>query len=227
MTFAAQPETSRTVDRALVLLRAVGDDAPATSSELARRTGLNRTVVHRLLTTLAARGFVRRDGDRYSLGTALVELGGRVQSRLRERARPVLETLAARFGETVVLTVPDGRDAVAIDQVLGGDHLVRVHYAPGFRHPLTKAAHGRAILAYADLPVRDRELQAVLREVRARGWAYSHDELQMGASGLAAPLLDATGRAAGSVGVVAPATRFPDVEEVAAATLAAVAAMED
>lgn len=227
MAVAAQPETSQTVDRALVLLLAVGAHGPATSSELARHTGLNRTVVHRLLATLAGRDFVRREGDRYRLGTALVELGGRVESRLRERARPVLETLAARFGETVVLAVPEGRDAVALDQVLGGEHLVRVHYAAGFRHPLTKAAHGRAILAYADLPVRDRELQASLREVRDRGWAFSHDELQLGASGLAAPLLDAGGRAVGSVGLVAPANRFPDVEEVAAATLAAVAAMED
>lgn len=206
MTLAAQPETSRTVDRALVLLRAVSEHAPASSAELARRTGLNRTVVHRLLTTFAAHGFVRRDAGGYTLGTALVELGGRVQARLRERARPALESLAARFGETAVLTVPDGQDAVAIDQVLGGEHPLRVQYAPGFRHPLTMGAHGRAIM-----------------EGR---WAVSHGELQLGASGLAAPVFDARGIAVASVGIVAPSNRFPDPDEVVAATLAAITEME-
>ncbi len=206
MTLAAQPETSRTVDRALVLLHAVGEHAPASSAELARRTGLNRTVVHRLLSTLAARGFVRRDADGYALGTALIQLSGRVHAGLRERARPVLETLAARFDETAVLTVADGQDAVAIDQVLGGEHLVRVHYAPGFRHPLTKGAHGRAILE--------------------RRWVVSHDELQLGAFGGAAPLFDARGEAVASVGIVAPFNRFPDPDSLAAATLAAITEME-
>lgn len=195
-------ETSQTVDRALVLLRAVSEHAPASSAELARSTGLNRTVVHRLLATFALHGFVRRDADGYALGTALVELAGRVQTGLRERARPVLEALAAQFGETAVLSVPDGRDAVAIDQVLGGDHLVRVQYSPGFRHPLTKGAHGRAIL-----------------EGR---WVVSHDELQLGATGGAAPLFDARGTAVASVGIVTPDNRFPDPEQV----LATITAME-
>lgn len=232
MAVAAQPETSRTVDRALVLLRAVGDYGPVSSAELARRTGINRTVVHRLLATLAARGFVQRATEGYALGTALVELGSRVQADVRERARPIMERLSAQFGETSVLTVPEDLEAVAVDQVFGGDHMVRVQYAPGFRHPLARGAHGRAMLAFAPPTLVQRvratvadpaALEAALAETRERGWAVSHDELQFGASGLAAPLLDEDGTAAASVGIVAPVTRFPAVDEVAAATLAAIA----
>jgi DNA-binding IclR family transcriptional regulator len=230
---AAQPETSRTVDRALVLLRAVGEHGPAGSAELARHTGLNRTVVHRLLATLAARGFVQRDRGGYALGTALIELGSRARADVRQRARPILERLAARFGETSVLTVRDDGDAVAVDQVFGGEHVVRVEYAPGFRHPLVLGAHGRALLAFAEPAVVERALaacpdrdaaEAALAQTRERGWAASHDELQFGASGVAAPLLDGRGLAVASLGIVAPVTRFPDVDEVAAATLAAIAA---
>jgi IclR family KDG regulon transcriptional repressor len=227
-----QPETSQTVDRALVLLRTVGAHAPVTSSELARRTGYNRTVVHRMLATLHAHGFVRRAADGYALGMALVELGGLVHAAVRERTRTALEVLAARFGETAVLSVPDGLDAVALDQVLGGEHMVRVQYAPGFRHPLHLAAHGRALLAFADPATVDRaladhaELRDELQATRRRGWAVSHDELQLGASGLAAPLLDARGRAIASIGIVAPVNRFPDVGELAAATVEALADMQ-
>jgi DNA-binding IclR family transcriptional regulator len=232
VALAAQPETSRTVDRALVLLRAVGEHGPAGSAELARHTGLNRTVVHRLLATLAARGFVQRDAEGYALGTALVELGSRARADVRQRARPVLERLSAQFGETCVLTVADDVDAVAVDQVLGSEHLVRVEYAPGFRHPLAVGAHGRAVLAFADRALVDRvmaacaepsALESALAATRERGWAVSHDELQFGASGVAAPLLDEQGAAMASVGIVAPVTRFPDVDEVATATLAAIA----
>ncbi len=234
MAIQAQPETSQTVDRALVLLRAVGEHAPVTSSELARRTGLNRTVVHRHLATLAARGFVRRDPGGYALGTALVELASLVEAGVRQRARPVLEALTARFGETAVLAVPEGGHAVAVDQVLGQGHLMRVEYSPGFRHPLAVGAHGRAILAFAPPAMAEAALagvddpgatRALLEQTRARGWAVSHDELQFGASGVAAPLLDTAGFAVASVGIVAPVQRFPDVEEVAAATLAAIAAL--
>lgn len=226
-------ETSKTVDRALILLRAVGEHAPASSADLARRTGLNRTVVHRLLATLEQHGFVRRSAHGYGIGTAPLELADRVETSVRERARPVMRRLAHEFAETAVLSVVDGDEAVALDQVFGGRHMVQVRYRPGFRHSLAVGAHGRAILAFADESVTQTLLAAApepaaLRELlaltRERGWAFSHDELQLGASGLAVPLFDGRGRAIASVGIVAPVARFPDTACLAAATVAAVAA---
>lgn len=231
----SERETSKTVDRALFLLRAVGEHGPTSSADLARRTGLNRTVVHRLLATLEQHGFVRRSADGYGIGMAVMELGDRVELTVRERARPVLERLAGEFGETAVLSVADGGEVVALDQVFGGRHMVQVRYQPGFRHPLTLGAHGRAILAFADQAATQAALAAVpdpaaLREslalTRERGWAFSHDELQLGASGLAVPLFDDQGRAIASVGIVAPVARFPDLADLAAATLAAAAAAQ-
>lgn len=232
---ASVRETSKTVDRGLLLLRAVGEHGPTSSADLARRTGINRTVVHRLLATLQRHGFVRRSADGYSIGIALLELASRVEVGIRDRARPVLEHLAGHLGETAVLSVVDGDEAVAVDQVFGGRHLVQVRYEPGFRHPLTVSAHGRAILAFVDPLIADAAVRAApdpdtLRESLAltqqRGWAVSHDELQLGASGLAVPLFDTQGRAIASVGIVAPVARFPDTARVAEATLEAVAAVQ-
>lgn len=228
MVVAEGRETSQTVDRALVLLEVLAEHGPLTSAGLARRTGLNRTVVTRLLATLERRGYVRRGPDGHVLGAALAVLGSRAEAGVRDRARPALEALADRFGETAVLAVAEGGEAVAVDQVLGRAHPLRVEYRPGLRHPLTRGAHGRAILAFADPAVRDAalaadpdpdRLAALLGDTRARGWAYSRDELQSGTSGLAVPLFDARGRAVASLGIVAPVARFPDPATVAAATL--------
>ncbi len=224
-------ETSKTVDQALRLLRAVTEEQPSTATELARQVGLNRTVVHRLLATLTAHDFVRRTSTgRYTLGIAVAELGERVESRLRELSVPVLEDLVATFGETAVLAVPDGCDAVPLEQVRGARNLVHVDYHPGMRHPLWQAAHGRAILAFTDEAVRTRVLAAVpdpehtdaaLVTASRQGYAVSHDELQSGVAGLAAPVQGPGGRVAGSIGVVAPASRLPAQDTLAAAILTA------
>jgi DNA-binding IclR family transcriptional regulator len=227
-------ETAKTVNQALALLEEIAEHGPGTVSELARRLCANRTVVHRLLVTLERRGYVRRGADGYELGVAVLKLAGRVGHELREAARPALEALAIQFGETAVLSVRDGDDAVAVEQVLGGDHMVVVQYRPGFRHELTRGAHGRALLAFADPAVAERLLRLApdgeegvdrLRDTRARGYAVSHDELVVGASGLAAPVSDARGQVVASIGVVTPVHRFPEIERLAPAVLRAAASV--
>jgi DNA-binding IclR family transcriptional regulator len=223
-------ETSKTVDQALVLLKAIASGGTGSTSELARRTGLNRTVAHRLLATLDRHGFVRRHGDTWELGIALLGLGQRVEPELRQAARPLLAELVAHAGETAVLSVPDGEQAVALDQVLATEHVVRVEYPPGFRHPLALAAHGRAILAFSEPPLIERVLGHAdepdalaedLDAIRRRGYATSHDELRSGAWGLAVPVIGADDRVMGSIGVVAPVSRLPDEAALASLALAA------
>ncbi|HUH07957.1 MAG TPA: IclR family transcriptional regulator [Egibacteraceae bacterium] len=225
------PEISKTVDQALALLEDLGERGPASALELARRVPVNRTVAHRLLATLEARRFVSRaDDGRYRLGSALLTLGGHVDESVREAARPGMAQLAEAFAETVVLSVADQDDAVALDQVLAVGRMVRVQYQPGFRHSLGLAAHGLAILAFspsqtvervAASATSPRALRRSLTVVRERGYAVTHDQLQFGASGLAAPIRDSEGWAQASLGVVAPVNRFPDEALLARATCAA------
>jgi IclR family transcriptional regulator, KDG regulon repressor len=222
-------ETSKTVDQALVLLKAIAAGGSGSTSELARRTGLNRTVAHRLLATLDRHGFVRRYGDRWELGVALLGLGQQVEPELRQVARPLLVELVADVGETAVLSVPETDQAVVLDQVVAPGHLVRAEYPPGFRHPLALGAHGRAILAYSEPSLVERVLSGVdepgaldeeLTAIRARGYATSHDELRSGAWGLAVPVLGADDRVMGSIGVVMPVGRRPDERRLATTIVA-------
>lgn len=224
-------ETSKTVDQALRLLAEVGSPrGPGTVAELAQRLGVPRTVAHRLLATLREHGFVHRGPDaRYGLGVALFDLAGRVQARLREVAAPLLAELAERLAETAILTVRDGASAVAVDQYRAGRHLVAIDYRPGIHHPLTVAAAGLAILAWADDAEAARAVRAPgapgladrLAGIRALGYAESAAEFQSGVCGVSAPVFDASGTPIASIGVVVPEARYPAADPFATAVTAA------
>lgn len=218
---ATSTTRSRTLSRGLAVLQALGSASDgATVAELAGSTDLDRAVLYRLLDTLTTAGFVVRDADtrRFHLGVALVELGARASRGLevRKLALPGMRTLMEQCRESVCLAVRDRADVVVVDRVEPPGLFVRVGYHVGFRHPLRVGAHGRALLAFLDaaevgtVAERQPRLAAELEACRARGFALSADELERGASGVAAPVLNRSGRPIASVGIVAPSPRLPD-----------------
>lgn len=221
-------ETSKTVDQAVRVMHQIRTGGAAPTAELARRLGLGRTVVARLVATLERHDLVRRTPDGVDLSYGLVGLADMVSPAMRRVAWPHLQRLATTCQETAVLAVVDGDEAVAVDQVVSEHRVVRVHYHPGTRHSLAAAAHGRAMLAHDDpatiarLATAAPGLGAELDRIRSRGYAMSHDELEQGVTGIAAAVLDASGRPVASLGVVAPTSRLPATGEAARATIAAV-----
>jgi DNA-binding IclR family transcriptional regulator len=199
------PEQSKTVDAALsVLTLLAADDDQPTAASLARELDVSRTAVARLLATLEAHGLARRIGRGWGPGLGLLALAAGIEPRLRHLARAELEDLARRFGETAVLSVREGDEAVAVDQVVGGAGLVRIHYRIGTRHPLTVGAGGRALC-----------------DEHAGDVVVSEGELEPGVRGAAAAVLGAGGHPVASIALVAPAHRFPPAREASGAVLAA------
>lgn len=215
------PEASKTVDQAMGLLFAIRREGPGTATELARRTGLSRQSILRVVATLEPYGLIRRDGKQYRLGAGLIELATGLEPDLRADARPALAELVREFGETAVLTIRQGDRAVPIEQVTAPDRLVRIQYRPGQAHPIARSAQGRCLLLNlrpSELEELDVDLDEVgpsLTRLDEVGYLTSHDELEEGVSGLAAPVRGADGRALASLGIVAPTTRFPDERTVA------------
>lgn len=209
-------EISKTADQALVLLAYVAEHGPLGPTDLARRLDMHRTVVHRLLATLQGRGFVHRVEAGYVPGAALLHLGQFVEPELIGAARPVLAGLAREFGETAILTALQGHyEAIQIDQAIGDNHFMRVQLTRGFRHPLSKGASGRSILAYADADVIGHFLaesddpgllRTQLESVRRDGYAVSHDELSPGVHGVSVPVM-IDRQVSASIGIVYPAVR--------------------
>lgn len=209
-------EISKTADQALSVLTTLGARGPMNPAELSRALGLNRTVVHRLLTTLLQRGFVGRSEHGYTPGVMLLRMAERVQPELRVAATPVMKDLVDTAGETVVLHVPDGEDAVVLQQAVSAHHVVRVEHEIGSRHALSLGASGRALLGFQASALVDRVLthterpdllRSQLESVRQLGYAISHDELQDGVYGVAVPILDESGRAIASLAILVPITR--------------------
>lgn len=181
-------EGSLTLDRGLALLQAVADSGAeaATISELATTIGASRAAVYRLLVPLAARGLVRRDGNKVRLGVAVLRLAGQVVPQLREVARPVLRALAEKSGATAHLSIAEGDQIESVAVVEPSWTNVHVAYRVGTRHPIGVGAAGKAM---------------TLRQ-GGRGWVASTGEVQRGVAGLAAPVRGVPGLRA-SVGVVA------------------------
>ncbi|MEX0869706.1 MAG: IclR family transcriptional regulator, partial [Nitriliruptoraceae bacterium] len=212
----ARSSGSRTLARGLALLTALGDEADgATVSGLAEATGLDRAVLYRLLDTLTTEGFVTRDSEsrKYRLGLSILELGVRAAQGLEVRrlAAPALRALSEDTNETACLAVRDRDDLVIVEVIEPDDRFVQVNYRIGHRHPLGIAAHGKALLAFLPDGANKPELQSV----RQRGVAFTRDELEPGASGVAAPVFDHTGRAVAAVGIVAPTPRVSEPESIA------------
>ncbi|MBS1878284.1 MAG: helix-turn-helix domain-containing protein [Actinobacteria bacterium] len=216
------PETSKTADQALTVLLELTKSGATTPAELARRLEMNRTVVHRLLATLHGRGFVTRTDAGYAPGAILVALAERVQPELRAAAASVMSELGGKIGETAVMHIADGDDAMVLEEYVATGHVVRVEHEIGSRHPLAKGASGRALLAYLD----DTAIARVLRRsdnaealnrqlelVRQLGYALSHDELQEGVHGLAVPVFDRPGHALASLAIIVPTTRAAGISD--------------
>jgi DNA-binding IclR family transcriptional regulator len=204
-------ETSQTLDRGLTVLELLAAQPNGmTVNEIATSLHVGRTVVYRLIATLEDHRLVRRDHDgRARLGVGALGLARAVQPLLRSAAVPALRELSDSVGATAHLTVTDGNEALAIAVVEPSWTDFHVAYRTGSRHPLDRAAAGRAIL-------RGRTGEA--------GIVTSSGELQPGAYGIAAPVLGVPGLEA-SVGVVALAPL--DVMSVGARVAQAAAAVSE
>lgn len=221
----------RSVDNALALLEAFSAErAELGVTELSRALGLGKSTVHRLLGTLASRGYVLQDPktEKYRLGLKAFEVGTVAVGRLssREVTTPFLQRLMAATRETVHLGVLDGWEVVYIDKI-ESQQTLRMYSRIGRRAPLHCTALGKALLAFRPEEEIDRflrrrlksytpqtltapgDLKAELAGIRARGYAIDDEEFDTGLKCIAAPVRDHTGEVVASVGIAGAAFRLP------------------
>ena len=220
MEVDAAPGGARTLDNGLAVLGALARASGGrTVAELAREVGLDRTVVHRLVASLAYRRLAaRRPDGRYEVGAGVLDLAAAVRDDLQSAAAAVLPVLAERVGATSHVSVFDGDDVVSVAVAEPRGTAMHVAYRVGTRHRLDQGAAGLAILlAGPSRPAERREL----RTARRNGYAVTRGEIEAGAWGLATPVRRAAAPVTASVGVVAlrpmlVATVAPAVLEAAA-----------
>jgi IclR family acetate operon transcriptional repressor len=224
------PYAVQSLERAATLLTSFTAAEPElTIGELARRSGLPRSTVHRLVVNLVRLGFMIRDPhtDRYRLGLLLAELGSIAlrQLGLREKARPIMERLAADTGEVVCLAVLEQDRSVYIE-VVEGRHGLRLRATVGSVAPIHSSATGTMLLAHmpeADIrriaaqtglprltPLTITEIEPLLRrlaEIRERGYSIDPGESEEGLTGLAAPVRSPRGTVQAALVIAGPQAR--------------------
>lgn len=195
----------QSVARAVALLDAfVESSTPLSALELTERTGLDRTVVHRLLRTLESQDLVTKLGSRYAIGPRALVYGNSYVDRLglRRVALPYLTDLHIRtIGDrpwAVTLAVPALHEVLLVERLWN-------RYAPldtlidiGVRFRFDRSAMGRSMLAFYEErkvktilgSTRARELAPTLKRIRSRGGLeFSSSELRPGISAMAAAIL--------------------------------------
>jgi IclR family acetate operon transcriptional repressor len=230
----AYPITS--VDNALRLLALFREREKVRLSDAREHLGVAHSTAHRLLAMLAYHGFVQQDRDSrvYLAGPALVEIGLAAirHMDIRRHARPVLEELAGRYGETAHLSVLEAGQVRYLDAV-ESSRALRVAARTGTALPANCTASGKAMLAA--LPAAELaalfpggagtpalpaltghsitsrgQLEDELAVVRDRGFALNREESEDGIASVAVAIVDRRRAPVAALSVSAPVSRLAD-----------------
>jgi DNA-binding IclR family transcriptional regulator len=221
---------STTVAKALSLLDYFSEAEPEIGlSELARRSGVDKATVHRMLVVMCDHGLLeQRGGARlYRLGAGVLRL-----SRVRETAFPVssviqhsLDLLSSEIGETAHGSLVSGR-ALATVGISESNRGSRVSLVAGEILPMHSTASGLVVLAFSQPEVVNRALsepltaktsrtvtdpkiiRARLDEVRLTGFSEADQTNEEDVYGIAVPFFGKDKLPAGAIAVAVPAHRM-------------------
>ncbi|MEM6609303.1 MAG: IclR family transcriptional regulator [Pseudomonadota bacterium] len=223
--------TIAAVDRALRVLEALAEHPKQGITELSKRLGLTKSIVFRLLSTLEARGFVVREGEKamYSLGYRIGVLGEQAgaQNMLLSAARPVMAQLRDDTSENINLVIrEDLRSLVLATE--DGHHSMRIYANPGRYGPLHAGGGSVLLLAYAPEEARERlckqplqrftattvtdpnELRERLDTIRSDGYHIAINDLDEGAFSIAAPIQNASDEVIAALSVAGAMARYDE-----------------
>jgi IclR family acetate operon transcriptional repressor len=221
---------SSTVAKAIGILDILASkaDVGISLTELSLLIDMPKSSTHRYLATLQELGLAeRKDGDRFCLGTKVIELAGSflVNSDLRNESQAILNELADKTGETIHLAVPSATEVVYIAKV-ESKHALGMSSHIGARLPMYCTALGKAILAFSD----QKLLHAVLAQslvprtpnsitspemltselalVQSRGYAIDNEENEIGIRCVGAPIFDYTATPIAAISISVPRQRM-------------------
>jgi DNA-binding IclR family transcriptional regulator len=210
------------VTAALGVLEVLGASTEAlTLSDLARRLGVSKATVARVVAELVESGYVTRlpGGRTYAADYGVVALAGDVLQRnvLRRRAAPHLHRLAARTRLVCFLGVVWRQQTIVLDRAT--PHLLHEQVMDvGKRAPMHGSSIAKASLAFMPAAriaqlldgfeftritpntIGDRDaFLAELALTRRHGYATSDAEQNDWARSVAAPIFDAHGLSVGAI----------------------------
>lgn len=223
----------QSVDRALTLIETLAeDDEGYRLTDLAVRTGLSTSTVHRLLTTLEKRRFVQFDRSeaKWHIGVRSFSVGSTFARRRNfvAHAMPYLRKLRDQTRETANLAVVDDETIIVLTRVESRE-IMRSLTKVGGRVAMVASGVGKAVLAtYSDedvsaiihrqgMPrlteksiVRPGELFKALQTVRQQGYAVDDEEARIGLRCVAAVVYNNCSEPLATISVSGMTSRVTD-----------------
>ncbi|MEO5806194.1 IclR family transcriptional regulator [Devosia sp.] len=199
------------LDKGLDILELLAEaDEPLSQAEIAKALDRSPNEIYRMLDRLVRRDYVRRTAaERYEVTLKLFELGHArpPMRRLVSQAVPVMRQMALRAEQPCHLVVRDRNELVVVAQV-DGPHNWNVSIRVGSHVKLVNSGSGNVFLAFADAEDRalmleeqvsgqaqvlDRQTEAHLEMVRARGYETIPSMQAHGINNLSAPIFGPLG----------------------------------
>jgi DNA-binding IclR family transcriptional regulator len=218
---------TQAVDRAAALVSTVvAADDPPSFAELQEASGLSKSTTSRMLAALERSGLLERDdAGSYVAGSLFrrYAVGHDPWEELVRLAQPVMAELGELTRESVHLSVTRGAKVVQVAQVdsqflLGTRDWTQVDVPPHC------SALGKVFFAWGVLPLPTAPLERLTEvtitdaagmrrdgaRARERGWAETHDELEVGLSGLAVPVRGTRDEVVAALGLSGPTPRIQE-----------------
>ena len=223
----------QSVDRALSILETLAeDDAGYRLSDLAVRTGLSASTVHRLLATLESRRFVQfdRTESKWHVGARAFTVGATFARRrnFSAQAVPYLRKLRDLTRETANLAVVDDEFIVVLTRAESRE-IMRSLTQVGGRVAMVASGVGKAVLAtWSDddvnaiihrqgMPrlteksiVRPSDLFKELETIRRQGFAVDDEEARIGLRCIAAVVFNDCGEPLAAISVSGMTSRVTE-----------------
>lgn len=221
----------KSVDRSLQILEIITKSGkPLGVTEISRKTGIHKSTVYRLLSTLGYRGYISQadQDDKYTVGLKLFEIGSIAINDLdlRQSVAPYLEKLMELTGETIHLGVLDNGEVVYIDK-FESQKTIRMYSKIGKRVYAHSTSLGKVLLAFSPEEILERiiqnqglpqktkntitdpdKLKNHLTRISQQGYAVDDEENEIGIRCIAGPVFDFQGKILAAFSISGPAIRI-------------------
>ena len=226
---ASQSSQVKSATRTLDIIEyVVAHNRALVAQEIAVALGIPVSSLSYLLSTLVERGYLQREGRRYSAGPGLQRLQARPDGfTLAERAAPLVRTLRVQLNETTSFFVRSEWDVEAIATETS-DQALRYAVPTGARLPMHALASGKALLAALpddeleryfaeserrrftpDTVTAEKALRRQIAEIRRTGFAVTDEEFSLGIRGVGR-VVTIGGDPVGALSVAVPKARFDE-----------------
>jgi len=222
------------LEKALDILSAFAPEVEEqTAQQIAQTMGYPLSSTYKYLEVLLRKGFLAKNSEskKYMLGQALLQMGSFCVAgkRLSEVARDEMRSLTRSTGETTMLTVIKGSDAMCLEKV-ESRQLIKVGMKRGATRPLHAGGTAKMLLAHQsksfitrylnqvplvaltdETIIERKQLERELDTIRKSGFAYSNSEVEQGVLSVGAPIFDRKKKVVAVLAIVGIKERSNDV----------------